>query len=152
MRIAIAPQKIFHACTRFHQVLATIPQLENIITTNWDDFFEVVCHAVPFVTGEDFIFWNTAGRKGFTAYLTLPAAVVSALGLVRRSGGSAVLGDGAASQFDVCTAKVEWGGTWRPELVYIVGNDPLLGMRALAGHKLVIDVVPGGLVEIFPLP
>jgi hypothetical protein len=33
-----------------------------------------------------------------------------------------------------------------------VGNEPLLGMRLLAGHKLVIEVVPGGLVEITPLP
>lgn len=57
--------EIFHASTRFHDVVATIPQLENIITTNWDDFFELVCNAVPFVTGEDFIFWNTAGRKVF---------------------------------------------------------------------------------------
>ena len=27
-----------------------------------------------------------------------------------------------------------------------------MGMRLLAGHKLEIDVVPGGLVEIVPLP
>ena len=57
--------EIFQASTRFHDVVATIPQLENIITTNWDDFFELICNAVPFVTGEDFIFWNTAGRKVF---------------------------------------------------------------------------------------
>jgi clan AA aspartic protease len=90
--------------------------------------------------------------SGFTAYLTLPGMIVSALGLVRRSGGSAVLGDGSVSQFDMCSAEVDWGGTWRAVLVYVVGNEPLLGMRALAGHKLVIDVVPGGLVEILPLP
>lgn len=57
--------QIYRASTRFHQVVATIPHLENIVTTNWDDFFEIVCNAVPFVTGEDFIFWNTAGRKVF---------------------------------------------------------------------------------------
>ena len=90
--------------------------------------------------------------SGFTAYLTLPETIVTALGLVRETGGSAILGDGAASQFDVCTAEVDWGGTWRTVLVYVVGNDPLLGMRSMAGHKLVIDVVAGGLVEILPLP
>jgi hypothetical protein len=63
-RVKLWPE-ILLASTRFHQVVATIPQLENIITTNWDDFFEIVCNAVPFVTGEDFIFWNTAGRKVF---------------------------------------------------------------------------------------
>ena len=45
--------EIFRASTRFHEVVATIPHFENIITTNWDDFFETVCNAVPFVTGED---------------------------------------------------------------------------------------------------
>ena len=76
--------------------------------------------------------------SGFTAYLTLPETIVTALGLVRETGGSAILGDGAASQFDVCTAEVDWGGTWRTVLVYVVGNDPLLGMRSMAGHKLEI--------------
>ena len=90
--------------------------------------------------------------SGFTAYLTLPETIVSALGLVQETGGRAVLGDGSSSQFDICTAEMDWGGTWRAVLVYVVGNDPLLGMRALAGHKLVIDVVAGGLVEILPLP
>ena len=90
--------------------------------------------------------------SGFTAYSTLSATIVTALGLVRRSSGTAVLGDGSASQFDICTAEMEWGGSWRAVLVYVVGNEPLLGMRSLAGHKLVIDVVLGGLVEILPLP
>ena len=57
--------EIGYASTRFHQAMATIPQLEDIITTNWDDFFELQCNAVPFVTGEDFVFWTTAGRKVF---------------------------------------------------------------------------------------
>ncbi|MEN9665528.1 MAG: hypothetical protein RLZZ326_1891, partial [Planctomycetota bacterium] len=57
--------EITSACTRFHDVVARIPQIEDIITTNWDDFFEIACNAVPFVTGDDFIFWNTAGRKVF---------------------------------------------------------------------------------------
>src|SRR5262249_47279095 len=39
--------------------------IETIITTNWDDFFEVECNAVPFVTDKDFVFWKTAGRKVF---------------------------------------------------------------------------------------
>jgi clan AA aspartic protease len=90
--------------------------------------------------------------SGFTASLMLPAATVAALGLVRQSGGTAVLADGSVRQFDICAAEVSWGGTWRPVLVSEVGNEPLLGMRLLAGHRLVIDVVPGGLVEILPLP
>jgi clan AA aspartic protease len=90
--------------------------------------------------------------SGFTASLTLPVTLVTALGLARQSGGTAVLADGSVRQFDICAAEVAWGGTWRAVLVSAVGNEPLLGMRLLAGHKLVIEVVPGGLVEILPLP
>jgi clan AA aspartic protease len=90
--------------------------------------------------------------SGFTASLTLPMAMVTALGLVRQSGGTAVLADGSVRQFDIFAAEVAWGGTWRAVLVSAVGNESLMGMRLLAGHKLVIEVVPGGLVEILPLP
>ena len=89
---------------------------------------------------------------GFTSYLTLPVVTVAALSLPRHSGGKAVLGDGSASRFDICSAEVEWGGIWQTVLVSVLGNETLLGMRLLEGHKLVIDVVPGGLVEILPLP
>jgi clan AA aspartic protease len=90
--------------------------------------------------------------SGFTASLTLPVTSVTALGLVRQSGGTAVLADGSVRQFDICAAEVAWDGTWRAVLVSAVGNEPLLGMRLLTGHKLVIEVVSGGLVEILPLP
>ncbi|HZK81682.1 MAG TPA: hypothetical protein VFC46_11455 [Humisphaera sp.] len=90
--------------------------------------------------------------SGFTASLTLPAAMVTALGLVRQSGSSAVLADGSVRQFDICAAEVAWDGAWRAVLVSAVGNEPLLGMRLMAEHKLTIDVAPGGLVEIVPLP
>jgi hypothetical protein len=59
---------------------------------------------------------------------------------------------GRVRQFDIFAAEVAWGGTWRAVLVSAVGKEPLLGMRLMAGHKLLIDVVPGGLVEIIPLP
>ena len=90
--------------------------------------------------------------SGFTASLTLPVAMVTALGLARQSGSGAVLADGSIRQFDIFAAEVEWGGTWRLVLVSAIGNEPLLGMSLLAGHKLVIEVVPGGLVEIVPFP
>jgi clan AA aspartic protease len=90
--------------------------------------------------------------SGFTSSLTLPTAMVTALGLARQSGGTAVLADGSVRQFDIFAAEVAWGGTWRAVLASAVGNESLLGMRLLAGHKLVVEVVPGGLVEILPLP
>jgi clan AA aspartic protease len=89
---------------------------------------------------------------GFTAALTLPAAVIAALGLARQSGGSAVLGDGSVRQFDIYAVEVDWGGTWRPVLASAVGDEVLVGMRLLTGHQLRVEAVPGGVVEITPLP
>ncbi len=90
--------------------------------------------------------------SGFTASLTLPMPLVTALGLVRQSGGTAVLADGSSRQFDIFDAEVEWGASWRAVLVSAVGNEALLGMRMMSGHKLTVEVVPGGLVQITPLP
>jgi hypothetical protein len=53
------------ASTRFHQELATIPFLDEIYTTNWDDYFETECSATPYVTADDFAFWDLPGRKVF---------------------------------------------------------------------------------------
>ncbi len=90
--------------------------------------------------------------SGFTSSLTLPMAMVTALDLARQSGGTAVLADGSVRSFDIFAAEVLWNGTWRAVLVSAVGNESLTGMRLLAGHKLVVEVVPGGSVEINPLP
>lgn len=48
---------------KFHCELATMPYLEDIVTTNWDTYFEEECQAIPFVSGEDVALWNVAGRK-----------------------------------------------------------------------------------------
>jgi clan AA aspartic protease len=90
--------------------------------------------------------------SGFTSSLALPIEMVTALTLARHSGSAAVLADGSIRQFDIYAAEVEWGGSWRAVLVSAVGNEALMGMRLLASHKLVIEVIPGGLIEIVPLP
>jgi clan AA aspartic protease len=89
---------------------------------------------------------------GFTSSLTLPPAVVAPLGLARQSGGSALLADGSVQSFDLYAAEVDWGGTWRPVLVWVVGDEVLLGMGLLARHQLRVEAVPGGAVEITPIP
>src|SRR3954463_3682043 len=89
---------------------------------------------------------------GFTSSLTLPTTVISALGLVRQSAGSATLADGSVRQFDIYAAEVEWDGTWRPVLASAVGSEVLLCMRLLAGHQLRVETVSGGAVEITPFP
>ena len=51
--------------TRFHHEMATIPWLDQIVTTNWDTFFETVAGAIPIVTPEDYAFWDMPGRHVF---------------------------------------------------------------------------------------
>ena len=52
--------------TSFHRKLALIPHLNEIFTTNWDDFFEKECDATPIVTGQDFaVFQDVGGRTVF---------------------------------------------------------------------------------------
>jgi hypothetical protein len=49
--------------TRFHHELATISQIREVITTNWDDYFERYCEMQPIVTDRDYVFYNLPGRK-----------------------------------------------------------------------------------------
>lgn len=90
--------------------------------------------------------------SGFTAFLSLPVATVTALGLIRQSGSAAVLADGSVKNFDVYAADIEWDGNSRQVLISAVGNEALMGMRLLAGYELRIEVLPGGTVEIAPMP
>lgn len=47
----------------FHRELATMPYLQDIVTTNWDTYFEEECAATPFVTGKDIALWTMPGRR-----------------------------------------------------------------------------------------
>jgi NAD-dependent SIR2 family protein deacetylase len=58
--------ELYNRATEFHRELSTIPHLDEIFTTNWDDFFERECDATPIVTGQDFaVLQDTPGRKVF---------------------------------------------------------------------------------------
>lgn len=52
-----------HHARRFHRELATMPYLRDIVTTNWDLYFEESCAATPFVTGADIALWEMPGRR-----------------------------------------------------------------------------------------
>lgn len=54
---------LYRSTVKFHRLLATIPCIEEIVTTNWDDFFETECHATPFVYEPDMVFWENPGKK-----------------------------------------------------------------------------------------
>ncbi len=55
--------ELYRRATRFHSELSTLSVVEEIVTTNWDSYFEDECGATPFVTAEDFAFWKVPGRK-----------------------------------------------------------------------------------------
>ena len=57
--------ELYRAATRFHHELSTLSVVSEIVTTNWNPYFELECGATPFVTAEDFAFWTVPGRKVF---------------------------------------------------------------------------------------
>ena len=85
---------------------------------------------------------------GFTGSLVIPSATVTALGLVRRSGGTATLGDGSTCNYDNFGAEVERNGGTCGVVVFALGNEALAGMILLSGHRLLVDVISGGEVEV----
>lgn len=89
---------------------------------------------------------------GFTASLTLPPAVIAALGLRWQSVDRGTLADGSECLFDVYEVKVVWDGKLRRVLVNEADTDPLVGMLLLRGYELKMKVRSRGKVTIKRLP
>ncbi len=89
---------------------------------------------------------------GYTAWLTLPSAVVATLGLSWQGMERFTLADGSQCIFDVYVARVHWDGKVRTILVDEADADPLVGMRLLRGHELKMQVRAHGKVTIKRLP
>lgn len=86
--------ELYRVATRFHKEFATLFHIENIITTNWDDYFEQECGATPFVTPEDYAFWDIPGRKVFKIHGSMnnPGSIVA-----------------TASDYENCYTRLERG-------------------------------------------
>jgi predicted aspartyl protease len=65
---------------------------------------------------------------GFNGTLTLPPALIAALGLAWRRRGRALLADGSESLFDIYEAIVVWDGEPRRIAVDEADIDPLAGI------------------------
>ena len=89
---------------------------------------------------------------GFNGFLTLPPALVTALGLTRRSRGRAQLANGREEVFDIYGVTVLWDG--QPQYVEADAVDtiPLVGMALLYGSRVVLHIVDDGDVLIEPWP
>ncbi len=55
--------KLYYYVSRFHNELSTLPFINEIITTNWDDIFECECSALPIVSDDDMIYWDINTRR-----------------------------------------------------------------------------------------
>ncbi len=89
---------------------------------------------------------------GYTASLTLPPAVITALGLPWQTVDRVTLADGSESIFDVYEARVVWDGKARLVLVDEADTDPLVGIALLSGYELKMQVRSHGKVSIKRLP
>ena len=94
---------------------------------------------------------NAVIDTGFDGSLTLPANVISALGLPWRRRGLSILADGSESVCDIYEATVIWDGTPRRVAVDEVEMVPLVGMSLLYGYELTMQVIEHGTVIIRPL-
>jgi hypothetical protein len=54
---------LYRRATRFHRAVGQVPFFREIVTTNWDDYFENWTGAVPLVQGSDFDYWDLPQRK-----------------------------------------------------------------------------------------
>ena len=89
---------------------------------------------------------------GFTGWLTLPTALVVALGLPFAGTTRATLSDGSEVAIDVFEATVVWDTRDRLVTVLATEGGVLVGMAMLLGFRLTLDGAVGGLLRIEALP
>jgi clan AA aspartic protease len=89
---------------------------------------------------------------GFNGFLTLPPALIAALGLRWLCRQQGQLADGSVLTFDVHVATVDWHGQPRTVEVEAADSKPLLGMALMQGSELRIQVMPVGSVTIAQPP
>lgn len=88
---------------------------------------------------------------GYNGYLTLPPAVVAELELPFAGTAKATLGDGQEVALDLFLAKLAWEEGHRNVLVLEAEGGVLLGMAALSGSRVILEVVDDGRVMIEPM-
>jgi len=85
---------------------------------------------------------------GFSGYLTLPLATITALQLPFLSSRVYSLGNNAQANFDTYKATLLWDGQEQDIKVLASEAHPLVGMSLLKGFRITINAVDGGEVRI----
>ena len=85
---------------------------------------------------------------GFTDYLTLPQAAVTALDLPFLYRMNADLADDSTVEIAVHLATVFWNGVEKNVRVLATGKRPLLGTALLDGCRLAVWFAEGGAVTV----
>ncbi len=85
---------------------------------------------------------------GYTAWLTLPPAMIASLALPWHSVGSGILADESRCLFDVFEATVIWDGRARRVFVDEADTTPLVGMALMDGNELNVHVQSNGTVSL----
>jgi clan AA aspartic protease len=91
---------------------------------------------------------DTVIDTGFSGFLSLPSAIITALDLPWSASDIVTLGDGSETLFDLYTATVIWDGQYREVYIAESETEPLLGMALLYGYRLQVDTIEGGSVKI----
>jgi hypothetical protein len=55
--------RFYYPMTRFHRALGPLHMLKDVVTTNWDDFFERECDIDAFTYDSDLVFWDASNRR-----------------------------------------------------------------------------------------
>ena len=85
---------------------------------------------------------------GFNGFLTLPIAVLNALGASAAGTRRAELGDGNLVEMDAYFVRVRWHNQDREALALQAEATPLVGMALLWGSRVGFDAQDGGAVTI----
>jgi predicted aspartyl protease len=88
----------------------------------------------------------------FTDFVSLPVAMIAALGLPLDTFEYVQIADGSFARVPVHTGVVIWDGRPRTVDFHALGKERLIGMALLAGHDLAIRVRDGGDISITLIP
>ena len=88
---------------------------------------------------------------GFTGELLLPSRYMNRLGLSTAEWIDARPATGDFTRVPYAEATVVWQGTRRRAQILQLDSEPLLGMEFLWNHRITIDAVVDGAVNIIPL-